>query len=148
MTADEIEAQILSDHKDLRGVLQALEEHLEQPIDSEGWLPSLSEALGSLLDLCTAHFQLEEETGLHVQLREESPHLATRLERLASDHCRILEELGKLLADLPVHSIELDETAPLKATVLGTLDILREHERAESAVMMDAYWDDLGGESG
>ena len=147
MNANELGAKILSDHKDLRGVLQALEEHLEQPTDSHGWLRSLRETLAGLLELCTAHFRLEEETGVHVQLREDSPHLASRLERLASDHSRILEELKKLVAALP-HSIELEATVSLKATVLGALDNLREHERAESAIMMDAYWDDLGGEGG
>ena len=148
MNADKVETRILSDHKDLRGVLHALEQHLHQPLDSDGWLGNLREELCGLVDLCSVHFGLEEETGLHVELRERSPHLASRLERLVSDHGRILGALQKLVTDLPEPSTALNQAHPLKAAVLEALQTLREHERAENAIMMEAYWDDLGGESG
>ena len=148
MSADEVEAKILADHKDLRGVLEALETHVDQSADSDDWATTLQGAFCGLVDLCTAHFGLEEETGVHLELRQESPHLASRLEKLLSDHGRILGALRTLTADLARPSGERDDVERLKARALEALEALREHERAESAIMMEAYWDDLGGESG
>lgn len=148
MNADDIGAKILSDHEDLGGLLQALEQHLVQPTDSDGWLGSLRESLSGLVDLCSTHFKVEEETGLHIELREQSPRLAGRLERLISDHDRILGTLQKLIADLPAETIGPAEAGPFKERVLSAVETLHEHERAENEIMMDAYWDDLGGEAG
>ena len=146
MNARDVGAKILSDHRDLRGALQALEQHLQQPADSQGWIGSLRDGLSGLVDLCSAHFEVEEQTGLHIQLREQSPRLAFRLERLVSDHRRILEGLQELARDLPAETIGRNEADPLKERVLRALETLHEHERAENEIMMDAYWDDLGGE--
>lgn len=149
MTTDEIGAQILSEHNDLRAVLQALEEHLRQPADSGGWLSSLQDELSGLLNLCSAHFRVEEEGGLHIQLRDQAPRLASRLEKLVSDHSRILESLQVLLTELQAETFRPNEPdPPCKKQVLRVLESLREHERAENEVMMDTYWNDLGGESG
>ena len=148
MNTENIGAKILSQHKDLRALLQALERHIQQPAGSDAWLESLREALSGLVDLCSEHFTLEEQTGLHVELREQSPRLAFRLEKLLSDHSRILEALRKLVAGLPTESIASSEADPLKERVLGVLEAFHEHERAENEIMMDAYWEDLGGEAG
>ncbi|MGD8316864.1 MAG: hemerythrin domain-containing protein [Myxococcales bacterium] len=148
MNTENTGAQILSEHKHLRALLQALEQHLQQPVDSDAWLPRLRNMLSGLVDLCSDHFRLEEETGLHIQLRDQSPRLASRLEQLLSDHSRILDELQKVAADLPTDSVVANEVGPLKERALGALQDIREHERAENEVMMDAYWDDLGGEAG
>ena len=148
MNAEHLGAKILSEHKDLRGVLQALEQHLEQPADSDRWLEHLREALSGLVDLCSDHFAVEEETGLHVELREQSPRLAFRLEKLVSEHDGILDTLRKLVTDLPAKAVGPNEANPCKDRVQRALETVRSHERAESEIMMDAYWDDLGGESG
>jgi iron-sulfur cluster repair protein YtfE (RIC family) len=148
MNTDDIGAKILSEHKDLRALLQALDRHVQQPVGSDAWLENLRETLSGLVDLCSEHFRLEEQAGLHVQIREQSPRLASRLEKLLSDHRRILDALRKLVADLPRESIASSEADPLKERVLGVLEAVHEHEQAENEVMMDAYWVDLGGEAG
>lgn len=147
MNTENVGAEILSEHEDLRAVLQALERLVQQPAGSDAWLESLGKTLSGLVELCSKHFRFEEEAGLHVQLREQSPRLAFRLERLLSDHSQILKALQKLVTDLPT-SIASGEANPLKERVLGVVEALREHERAENEVMMDVYWDDLGGEAG
>lgn len=148
MNTDNIGAKILSEHENLRALLQTLEQQVQQPAGSDAWLQNLRETLSRLVDLCSEHFRLEEQAGLHVQLREQSPRLAFRLERLLVDHFRILEALRKLVAVLPTESIASGEAGPLKERVLGVLEAVDEHERAENEVMMDAYWEDLGGEAG
>lgn len=148
MSTDDIGAKILSDHENLRAVLQTLEQHVQQPSGSDAWLENLRETLSRLVDLCSEHFRLEEQAGLHVQLREQSPRLAFRLEKLLSDHFRILETLRRLVTDLPTESIAPGEASPLKERVLDVLGAVDRHERAENEVMMDAYWQDLGGEAG
>ncbi len=148
MNTDDIGAKILSEHEDLHALLQALERHVQQSAGSDAWLENLRKKLSGLVDLCSEHFRLEEQAGLHAQVREKSPRLAFRLEKLLSDHFRILEGLRKLVGDLPTRSITSGEADPLKERVLGLLEAVRDHERAENEVMMDAYWEDLGGETG
>ena len=148
MNTENVGAKILSEHEDLRALLQRLERHVQQPGGSDGWLEKLRESLSRLVDLCSEHFRLEEQAGLHVQLREESPRLAFRLEKLLSDHSGILEALRKLVTDLPTEVSAPGDADTLKERVLGVVEAVHEHERAENEVMMDAYWEDLGGEAG
>ena len=148
MNTEHVGAKILSEHEDLRALLQTLERQVQQPAGPDAWLENLRETLSRLVDLCSEHFRLEEQAGLHVQLREQSPRLAFRLEKLLSDHARILEALRKLVTDLPIESIASGGVDPLKERVLGVLEAVHEHERAENEIMMDAYWQDLGGEAG
>lgn len=148
MNTENIGAQILSDHKDLRALLEALERHVALSAGSEAWIGGLRETLSSLVDLCSEHFQLEERIGLHVQLREQSPRLAFRLEKLLAEHSRILDALRTLVTDLPTETPAAREADALKERVRGVLEAVQEHERSENEVMMDAYWDDLGGEAG
>ena len=148
MNTENVGAKILSEHENLRALLQKLERQVQQPAGSDAWLEKLRELLSGLVDLCSEHFRLEEQAGLHVQLREQSPRLAFRLEKLLSDHFRILEALQNLVTDVSPDSVASGESAPLKERILGVLEAVHEHERAENEVMMDAYWDDLGGEDG
>lgn len=142
--------QILSDHGNLRERLQGLEQHLWQPVDSVGeWLTTLREALHDLAEECRAHFRDEEFGGLHHQLRDHSPRLTFRLQRLVFDHPRILAALKDLAAHFPVDELmKRNELRSLKERVQSALEMVHAHERAETKVAMDAYWDDLGGESG
>ncbi len=148
MNTSNVGEKILAEHKHLRTLLRESEGHLEQPADSAAWLEGLREMLSGLIAVCSEHFELEEQNGMHVQLRDQSPRLAHRLKELLSDHARLLEALQQLVADLPTRTVAPNEAGPLKDRVLGVLGELREHERAENEVMMDAYWDDLGGEAG
>lgn len=148
MSTKNVGATILSEHERLRVQLRALERQVRQAPASDAALQTLCEGLTRLVDLCTEHFRLEEEAGLHLQIREASPRLASRLEKLLSDHSRLLDELRQLAADCSDQSLAAPGAEPLNARALGVVAALREHERAENEVMMDAYWDDLGGESG
>lgn len=148
MNTNNVGAKILSEHQHLRALLKALEQHLQQPGESDVWLTGLRDMLAGLVDVCSEHFKLEEEAELHVQLREQSPRLASRLEKLLAEHARILAELQKLVADLATPSAAPGQTERLKQQVSSALEEVRQHERAENEVMMDAYWDDLGGEAG
>lgn len=148
MGTENVGATILSQHETLRSRLRALEEQVRQPVASDAALQSLSEMLSSLVALCSAHFRREEDAGLHLELREASPRLASRLEKLLADHTRLLEQLRELAADCSDASRARAESPPVNERALDVVSALRAHERAENEVMMDAYWDDLGGESG
>ncbi len=148
MTAVNVGNKILSEHEDLRALLRALEQQVQQSAGSDAWLEKLRGTLSRLVDLCSEHFELEERAGLHVELREQSPRLASRLEKLLSDHSRILEALRRLVTDLPTESTASGGVDTLKERILGMVAAVHEHERAENEIMMDAYWEDLGGEAG
>jgi len=148
MNAVNVGDKILSEHENLRALLRALEQQVEQSADSDAWLENLRETLSRLVDLCAEHFELEERAGLHVELREQSPRLASRLEKLLSDHSRILGALRRLVTDLPTESTASGGVDALKERILDTVAAVHEHERAENEIMMDAYWEDLGGEAG
>jgi len=65
------------------------------------------------------------------------------------DHPRILAALKELAAHFPAHEVmERSELRSLKERVRSALEMVHAHERAETKVTMDAYWDDIGGESG
>lgn len=149
-TPDGAKSEILSNHGDLREMLRGLEQHLWQPVDSVGqWLATLREALHDLVEACRAHFRDEEVGGLHLQLRQHSPRLTIRLQQLVFDHPRILVALQDLAVHFPANEvITRNELRSLKERVQSTLEMVHAHERAETRVTMDAYWDDLGGESG
>ncbi|MBW2509422.1 MAG: hemerythrin domain-containing protein [Deltaproteobacteria bacterium] len=148
MSTESVGAQILSEHKDLRGLLRGLEQQAQRPVGSRGWVESVRAPLSQLADRCSEHFRLEEQAGLHVQLRDQSPRLAFKLERLLSEHGQILEVLSNLVGDLSREAAPPGEAEPLKERVLAAVEAIREHERAENEAMMDAYWEDLGGEAG
>ena len=148
MNTENVGAKILAEHEELRALLRALEQQVRQSAGSDAWLENLRDTLSRVVDLCSEHFRLEEQAGLHVELREQSPRLAFRLEKLVSDHSRILEALQKLVTELPTESIASGGVDPLRERVLGALEAVREHERAENEIMMEAYWQDLGGEAG
>ena len=148
MSTESIGAKILSEHKDLRALLRALEQHAQRPAGSREWAESVLAPLSELADRCSEHFRLEEQAGLHVQLRDQSPRLAFQLERLLSEHSQILEVLRKLVKNLQAQALAQGEAEPLKERVLAAVEAVREHERAENEAMMDAYWEDLGGEAG
>ena len=148
MTTEKVGAEILSDHNTLRALIGALEKHFQQRADAELWYETLREKVSALVDLCCEHFRLEEQSGLHVQLRQQSPRHAFRLEKLLGEHASILAGLQNLATDLATDSITAIETDSLKERVLLALESVRQHESAENEVMTDVYWDDLGGEAG
>lgn len=140
--------RLLSDHEDLREMMRVLEQHLWRATDSDrGWLTTLREALHGFVGACQAHFKDEERGGLHLQLRDRSPRFANRLQRLVYDHPRILVTLEELVADFPAYeAMTPNELRSLKERVQSALDVVHAHERAETAIAMEVYWDDLGGE--
>lgn len=111
-------------------------------------MENLRRTLSDLVDLCAEHFRLEEQAGLHVQLRDQSPRLAFRLQKLLAEHSGILDTLEKLVTELPAQAVTSRDVEPLKQSVSVALEAVRQHERAENEVMMDAYWEDIGGEAG
>jgi predicted membrane chloride channel (bestrophin family) len=139
---------ILSDHEDLREMMRGLEQHLWQATDLDReWLTTLRKALHDFAEACRAHFRDEERGGLHLQLRDRSPRLAFRLQQLVYDHPRILVALQELVADFPPdEAMKPNELRSLKERVQSALEVVHAHERAETEITMDAYWDDLGGE--
>lgn len=148
MNTEHVGAKILSEHQGLRAHLRALEAHVRQPTVSDAALQTLREMVSKLIDLCSEHFRLEEQAGLHVQIREASPRLASRSEKLLDEHARLLDALRRLMVDCSVPSLSKGDAEALDRRVLVVIEALREHERTENEVMLDAYWDDLGGESG
>jgi len=148
MNTENVGARILSEHKNLRALLRKVERSVQQPAGSDAWMENLRRTLSDLVDLCAEHFRLEEQAGLHVQLRDQSPRLAFRLQKLLAEHSGILDTLEKLVTELPAQAVTSRDVEPLKQSVSVALEAVRQHERAENEVMMDAYWEDIGGEAG
>jgi len=149
-TSNASRREILDDHAHVRGLLGGLEEHLDRPVEPEAeWRSELQVTLSDLHRRLQRHFKSEEKGGVHERLMQEAPRLAHRLDELFADHPAILERLTGLLASLS----EEGGASPLDVRALtdGTrqlIEQLSEHEASENEVMLDAYWDDLGGEGG
>lgn len=143
---DESRTEILNAHEGVRGQLAKLEQYLQQPIALDGQLIiNLSEMLHKLVETLRSHFDQEESAGMHVELRVRFPRLASRFERVMSEHPRILNTLEDLLGDLRVEeTVDSQKLRSVRERVQQAVEMLHEHERAETTIIMDAYWEDLG----
>jgi len=138
--------EILEDHKHVRALLGDLEEHLAKKIDEEdSWRSHLETCLADFHRRLQKHFVTEEEGKLYRELKERVPRLAQRLERVFGDHPAILERLEEISGGLKDGNSKIGMPQIIEET-RGLIAQVAEHEAAENEVMMDAYWDDLGGE--
>jgi|GEM_PF-1085639 len=128
--------QIHEEHRHLRELLERIGGTRE--------LEPLLDLLGELNGALEIHFEHEEAPGgLHDVIDSSAPHLLERVDALFDEHRRCLEELERLRA---AARATLD--GPI-AEVLRGVDalcrMLHEHEAAETEILSESLYDELGG---
>lgn len=130
---------IEDDHRELRTRLETLTDNA----DHAGILSSLQE----LPKMLAKHFADEEEVGgLYDDLAERCPAVCKELELLRGEHRAILDDLEVLGREVQ-NSAESGEalSKTTREVVARCLETLRRHERAESTIIADVYYNDEGG---
>jgi hypothetical protein len=90
-----------------------------------------------LVALVGSHFQLEEESGMFIDITAQTPELGHRVQRLLDQHHELRRRFGDVVDRLMIG----EDIAP---ALLEALDELMAHERAETQLIQDAYLTDLG----
>ncbi|MBW1878255.1 MAG: hemerythrin domain-containing protein [Deltaproteobacteria bacterium] len=107
---------------------------------------SLHRTLQLLRDLqeeASTHYRGEEEPdGLFEELRTRSPENIGRVDALQEQHGQLLAGLQQLLDRYEEIQQILDGLNQQTTSLLQTME---QHEREEAALVMDAYYLDLGG---
>lgn len=113
-------------------------------VDAAGTLEDLVPLLKGLRADLAAHFADEEsDDGLTQAVNPTAPHHARRLETLLAEHAPLLASLDDL-----IHRGEGLLGGPVKEILTGARSLTRRlarHEAAETALLTDAVYADLGG---
>jgi len=110
---------------------------------SDADLASLLSNIEDFLEILPPHFDEEEGPGgAFEEICQMRPQHCARVGALTADHKRILDDL----VDLKGRSERLLESRRAVGQRLQDLiDLIREHEREETALLMDCYLVDEGG---
>jgi hypothetical protein len=139
--------EIKDDHHELRQLIHHTSAVLERPGPLEVEYARLVEMLTKLRDQLAMHFSLEEAYGYYEDAIVAAPHLSRRAEALRGQHfdlfaemCRLVEAAEELLYQKkPDNYLER-----VSANYRGFLVRFREHEAAESELILAAFNEDLG----
>ena len=141
--------QTIGAHRECMRVVSSLEACLNQSQEDQGsWLGGLCEKLPLLGSTLRAHFQHEQEGYLYRELPLDFPHFAARLERLESEHRRILEavqDATERSSELnQAETCETHEVRQLHDRVQLLVANIRRHEAEENEILLSAHWRDIG----
>ena len=104
---------------------------------------AIAAMLEDLIEYLQLHFGQEEKVdGLFDFLALRAPRHASTVERLRSQHGQILADAAALRGELSGGSSQV--SAEQRARVVEFVQLLREHEQLETALLQDAYDADLG----
>jgi len=128
--------QIHEEHRHLRELLERIGATRE--------LEPLLVLLGELSGALEVHFEHEEAPGgLHDVIDASAPHLLERVDVLFDEHRRCLEELERLRSEARA---TLDgPVAEVRRGVEALCQMLHEHEAAETEILSESLYDELGG---
>ena len=117
---------------------------LVERLDHEPDLRELRRELAELTPLLAEHFASEEATdGVFRWVETEAPHCAHDTQTLGDEHVALLARLSRIegrldeLLEGPVAAVERD--------VAAFVADLRSHEKAETELVANALWTDIGG---
>jgi hypothetical protein len=105
-----------------------------------GLAPLRTSLLKTRQDLMN-HFRLEEENGYLDEVRKREPCLEQTLAKLEGEHCKLLQELDDILAQLEYPQPDAE---PLQRHVRLWIHNVRGHEIRENDLIQDAFVHDLG----
>ncbi|MEZ4220167.1 MAG: hemerythrin domain-containing protein [Polyangiaceae bacterium] len=143
--ADDTLADILDEHRHVTDLIGRLQTAMEDEKAGEPWAEQVAGMLDQLVKLLREHFGGEAETTFFQEMIEAEPRLTNQLQKLALEHSAILRAFVEG-ADLAKRlSTGEGEAKQLRRKVQVAIATLRRHEAEENELVMQAYWDDMGG---
>ena len=143
--------KVLEEHQELRILLSATDDFLEEPRPSVGktgshrWSAHLSQLLLDLHDKLFRHFRHEEGSGMFDQLRRQNPRAAGRIDKILKDHPKILAELRELMSSSLAYSQGVSPPDPrLRRRLKDLLEQLAQHEEQETDLIQRLTLNDIG----
>lgn len=123
---------------------------LEQPHwgQVEEWLWRTGSSLRRLRHTIEEHIaQVEAPDGLHAQVLQDEPRLASRVRRLVTDHEILRDRVSAVIAlsDRPCGSAPDPLIRAVRGEALLVLDLLERHRQRGADLMFEAYAQDIGG---
>jgi len=107
----------------------------------------LASMVSDVRDRVAFHFGLEEAFGYFEDPVAAAPRLSERVERLRSQHGELLEDVGRIVDLFEDSEPELPEDfSAVQEMCRMFLKFFDEHEAAESALIVQAFNEDIGGE--
>ena len=144
----DIAKQLQQEHEVVLGIVNRLEHLAEQAARDEreqGWGESVRDSLSSLQSHLKNHFAFEEFGGFMEEVVHALPSVSRQVERLRTDHERMLADLGRVSSIAGECAAVTGPPPPnLCEEVHRFLEMLRQHENEENDLVQRAFLDDLG----
>jgi hypothetical protein len=127
--------------------LDALANLVREAPRNASWWVEVAMRLDDLDDRLALHrAEVEGPQGLHAQILEDSPRVATSVARLEIAHDGLADTIRLLRIQVGLVSGDPDQTDAVASAVLDLVDRLRKHSSAAADVLHEAYRVDVGGE--
>lgn len=136
-----------SDHKALLSALTDLETAFDEPdIAHFGeWKLERLWQLRDFLNQLQKHFDLEETGGFNEKMARTAPHLCARIEHLEEDHLKITSDLNHIIDVMKgIYASDSPKLQRVRSRVLDLVTFIREHEAAETDVIQEAFYQEIG----
>ncbi|HQU47084.1 MAG TPA: hemerythrin domain-containing protein [Pirellulales bacterium] len=150
MNLDEIAQQAAIEHEMLKHIASALRATMQWKLSGD----DVSRKLGSLRFISQSfqrHLEhvmtLEEYDGYMNVVTESYPELTERTEKLRLDHDRFRDAIGRL--NYRLERVSPADVAAFEETCTALNELLEEindHNQRETALIQEAFCDDVGGE--
>lgn len=133
---------------DCMGVLAAVERCFDRAPEGDArWTERLLERLPALRSAMREHFEEEERGPLHNELAIHNPHLADQFQSLREEHPRLLDSIDTVIDRAQeLRHPKVHELRVLDAHVQLLAARLRRHEAVENELMLEAIYQEIGGQ--
>lgn len=138
---EDVAAQLNEEHQRVHGLMAALLEARRKYLDSQGdgsWRSAMH-LLAEFTHHMDCHFSFEEREGFMVHVTRRQPALVPQLEELRREHESLRNDFQDLLAVCERSLSDSTRTQLLGPQLDAILERLEQHERAENAMVQDAF---------
>lgn len=134
--------QDLGQHRELRALLERIDEAFQSPTSS---VEEIAQLLGQLGDRLVYHFTSEEEGGYFAEALLHSPRLIAKANALLDQHPKMCTRAKSLTMELQRAEATTGEWKTYTAELFRAFrDELMHHERQENILLQEAYQCDIG----
>ena len=146
MTMDSVIEKVLEEHRSITRLLQQILDILDRGLEAmvaTGW-EELRRQTSDLASHLREHFRLEEEGGFMTPVLELQPTAAPAVEALMQEHHFILERLDSVRQQISDSASPRRTTENPMEALKRVIESLKNHERAEDALIQAVYAQDIG----